>query len=116
MLVADGEVGVSVGAKAAEVVLVAVGISLGVGVGVLVMVGVSDGVVEGVSVFVTVIVRLDVGVLTSPIFLLLKEIMIIPRRIARMAMDPIMVLDFIMHSRHIKELPESRYHARYQSS
>lgn len=69
-----------------------------VGVGVEVSVGVKVGVNEGVLVGVAGLVGLAVGVLKPPPFLLLKERMITPRTIARMAMNPIMVLDFIRFS------------------
>jgi hypothetical protein len=60
-------------------------------VGVRVNVGVSKAVLVGVAV----LVRLAVGVLNQPPLLLLKEMMIRPRMVARMAMIPIMALDFM---------------------
>jgi hypothetical protein len=56
-------------------------------------VAVAVGVGVGVSVDEKVGVK--VGVLNQPSFLLLKKMMIMPRMIIRMAIVPIMVLDFI---------------------
>ncbi len=47
------------------------------------------------TINVAVVVGLAVGVLNQPPFLLLKEMMITPRMITRMAMMPIMVVGFI---------------------
>jgi hypothetical protein len=52
-------------------------------------------VCEGVLVGVSVLVGLAVGVLNLPPYLLSMEMIAIPIRMARMAMMPIMDLDFI---------------------
>ena len=88
------KVAVSVGVD----VGVSVGVEVGVRVGVSVAVGVKVGVSEGVLVRVAVTVGLAVGVLYQPPFLLLTEMMMTPRMMARMATMPIMVLDFIRFS------------------
>jgi len=84
-----------VDAKVGVCVSEGMGVLVGVKVGECVAVGVKVGVSEGVMVGLAVLVGLAVGVLNQPPFLLPKEMMIMPRMIARMAMNPIIVLDFI---------------------
>ena len=88
-------VAVDVGVEVAVSVGVDVAVKVGVNVLVLVAVAVNVGVGEGVLVRVVVRDGLAVGGLVRPAFLLLMEMIITPRRIARMAPDPIMVLDFM---------------------
>jgi len=88
-------VAVDVGVEVAVSVGVDVAVKVGVKVLVLVAVAVNVGVGEGVLVRVVVRDGLAVGGLVRPAFLLLMEMIITPRRIARMAPDPIMVLDFM---------------------
>ena len=98
-------------------VVVLVGVFVALSVGVLVMVGDLVGVSEGVLVVVEVSVGLAVWVLVTPPFLILKEMMIVPVRIARIAMIPIMVLDFIASSLILlKALPGSQCRVRCQST
>ena len=73
-----------------------------------VMVGVGVGVSESVSEGVLV------GTLNQPPFLLLKEMMITPRMMVRMARMPIMVLDFIRSSDGFTAQPASRYRVHDQ--
>jgi hypothetical protein len=109
-------VGVSLDTKVGVKVLVGVEVLEGVFVGVWVSLAVWVGVDDGVRVFVAVLVILEVGVLGIPYLRKLNEIMIVPKKIARMAMTPIMVLDFIISSRKFRGLPGSRCRARYQFS
>jgi hypothetical protein len=77
---------------------VKVRVKVGVKVSVLVVVEVNVGVSEGVLVGVADLVGLAVGALNQPPFLLVKEMMITPRMIVKMARMPIKVLDFIRFS------------------
>ncbi len=91
------DVGVGVDVRVGVAVSVGVDVAVKVGVKVLVLVAIAVkvGIGEGVSVRVVVRDGLAVGGLVRPAFLLLMEMIITPRRIARMAPDPIMVLDFM---------------------
>ena len=91
------DVGVGVDVRVGVAVSVGVDVAVKVGVKVLVLVAVAVkvGIGEGVSVRVVVRDGLAVGGLVRPAFLLLMEMIITPRRIARMAPDPILVLDFM---------------------
>ena len=105
---------VSMGVKIAMIVAVEVGVLLGVVVCVLVAVAVFDGLEVGVIVGVKVLVRLTVGVLCLTAVFKLNEMIISPAMIARMAMDPMMVLVFNMISRRVKALPASQSRGHYQ--
>jgi hypothetical protein len=92
-----GSGGASVVVRVGVGVQVGVGVPVGVDVGVFVRVAVAVrlGVEVDVPVGVAVYVGVGVGVVNKPSISLLKEIMRIPRTIARMAIIPTMVFDFM---------------------